>query len=215
MYRRTLVALSLLLLLCGPVFGAQLITNGEFDADLNGWTSNGSVIATSGFALIQEAQQGETSALFQSIGGRPALLLLKFEISLNGMSLVVASGGLADTAFGTLYFGDAPFGNNVSGGVFMEEQELFDLDRNGLRPAGGVTVESLPNRPGWASLSVPFSTSRSFVTFVMEEIDLNLTPGDSALAFDNVSVTVIPEPSSPLFLLFAIGLSLARRTRPT
>jgi len=195
--------------------GAQLIINGGFDSDLSGWATNGLVSPSSGFALMEEDPGGGDSALFQTVGAGDDPLILSFELFVDGMSPNVPDGLLPDTAFGTVYFGDAAFGPDASAGTFDESLSLFDLDRNGPGAlAGSLLLETIATRPGWVRMTVPLSTSRSFVTFVVEEVNLNGSI-DSALAIDAVSIEVIPEPSISVLLNFVLALFVARRTRPT
>jgi hypothetical protein len=195
--------------------GAQLIINGGFDSNLSAWTIEGSVSPSSGFALIEEDPDGGDSAIFQTVGAVGNPLLLSFELFVDGMSPNVPDGLLPDTAFGTVYFGDAAFGAMASAGTFDESLSLFDLDRTGISNLeSSLMMESIAARPGWVRMTVPLNTTRNFVTFVVEEVNLNGTR-DSTLAIDAVSIDVIPEPSMPLLLAFVLGLFIARRNRPT
>jgi len=196
--------------------GAQLIVNGGFDSDLSGWTTNGSVAQSSGFALLDEGLGGGDSAIFQTVGGGGDPLLLSCALFIEGMSQDVPGGSLADTAFGTVYFGDVAFGADASAGIFNESLSLFDLDHTGLTILeNSLTMEDIAARPGWVRMTVLLNTTRDFTTFVVEEINLNLINEDSIIAIDEVSIEVIPESSPSLLVIFVLALFVARRTRPT
>jgi hypothetical protein len=196
------------------LWGAQLIINGGFDSDLSGWTTNGLVSPSSGFALIEEDPGGGDSAIFQTVGASGNPLLLSFELFVDGMSPNVPDGLLPDTACGTVYFGDAGFGMDASAGNFDESLSLFDLDRGGTGSlASSLMLESIATRPGWVRMTVPLSTTRNFVTFVVEEVNLNGTT-DSALAVDAVRIDVIPEPATCTLLGFVLATLVVQRRRP-
>lgn len=197
----------------GWLSGAELMVNGGFDAGLTGWNSNGAVSVTSGFALVEEMGLGSSSAVFQSVAVGPQPLILTFELFVAGMSSNVPAGLLADTAFGTLYFGDAAFGNDASAGTYDEQLALFDLDHNGLHLlAPGASDTSIPGRPNWRRVELEFTTTRQFVTFVVEDVDLNLIGADSVVAVDAVSLQQVPESSVVLLLVSSLML-LTRRVR--
>jgi|GEM_PF-6580454 len=200
----------------GTLSAVQLMVNGSFDDGLTGWTSQGAVSESSGFALIEEAGVGGTSAVFQSVAVSPDPLVLTFELYIGGMSTTVPAGLLADTVFGTIYFGDAAFGNDATSGTFDEQLSLFDLDRDGVREvAPGASREPIPGRTDWERFRVTFSTSRQFATIVVESIDLNggAAPA-SVVAVDQFSLELVPEPSVLALLLPGLLLVFRRARAP-
>lgn len=199
----------------GPLHAVQLVVNGSFEEGLDGWMHTGEVTASSEFAVLQEdSAPGSSSAIFQTVGTGGDPLLLSFDLFVGGMSMSVPDGTLADSAFGSLYFGEVAFGSDATAGSYSERLDLFDLDRTGLSIlTNEIRLRPLLTRAGWVNLTLPVTSPLPFVTLVIEEIDLNFTPGDSVVALDEVSMFVVPEPSTVLSLLLSIGFFLMTTRR--
>lgn len=216
-----LIGMAWLGLACpGPAGGAvvNLVANGDFANGLDGWTTEGPVVESSQFAVLSDVDFGGSS-VFQSVDVRNAGVVqfeARFSIFTDGMSSVVPPGTLPDTAFGTLYAGDEPFGPTLGGSVFSEATGLFDLDSGGLRglpPSARVTPRA--DRPGWSEVVLEFESSRPFLTLAFELAGENGVAEDSALAIDDVAVVAIPEASAGAMAIAGwLGLvALASRRR--
>jgi hypothetical protein len=203
------------LLFATPLQGVQLAINGSFELGLTGWEHSGNVTISDEFALLQEENTpGSSAAILQTVGTGGNPLLMSFDLFVGGMSTSVPSGALADTAFGSLYFGNVPFGTDAASGIYSERLDLFDLDRTGLSIlADAITLNFIATPPGWVNVTLPVTPSHPFMTLVVEEFDFNLTPQDSVVALDNLSILVVPEPSPFFTLILALGFSLTTRRR--
>lgn len=203
-----------------PSGAATVLINGSFDADLTGWQRTAAATAVSGIAVLTDAPGGSAAgsqALYQTADLTVAPVAswrLQFSFLNAGLSIFVGPGGFPDTAFLSLYLGDAPFGS-PDAPVFAQAVPLFDLDWNGVRNlAAGLTISNHPSRVQWRVAEYSFTSSHPFATIVTELFGLNGAPGDSTLAVDEfiLEPAIIPEPSVPL-LAFAAGILLVNRRR--
>lgn len=210
-----MLAAGLWLVAAGPVWGASLITNGDFSASLNDWQRIGTVFDTGQSAIISDAG-GSAAGVFQSVEVPPGVISLLFGFDLlTALSPVAGLGQTPDSVFVSAFFGVAPFGVDLDTATFDFSIGILDADHRGLANQGAeLTSGPSPKGLGWTRFTMPL-TPAPFVTVAFEFIDGNGLTGDSTAAVDNVflEAVIIPEPRTTVVLM-AGGLLLAGRRRP-
>jgi hypothetical protein len=199
---------------CGQDF-----LNGDFAAGLEGWETEGDVQVTSAFALQLDSASA-IARLYQSVEVEPGFWELSFSFR-HALSSVSTVGVLLDTGFATLFLSDEPFQPPANLGdppvdppPGQQATGLFDVDFHGLRDVNG-TVEALPSRPGWSRFTAEFRSGDGYVTPFLELVDQNFIEGDSAAAYDDFVLLLVPEPSVSFLLSGSVFLFCsAGRRRP-
>ncbi len=201
----------------------SLILNGDFANSLSSWNREGQVFDTGALAAFADPVV-EPASLFQSVTTVPGFVgyQLSFDF-LNGLSASAPLGFLRDTAFATLFFGDAPFGSSLMDGIFDTAIGLFDIDALGaFAVADGGSFGASSKGPSWShytlnQITAPEFADPGFVTIAFEFFDLNGIRNDSVFAIDNVVLTpvIVPEPSVGVLMVVAFGVVLRRRRRPS
>src|SRR5205085_1829814 len=108
---------------------ATLISDSDFTSGLDPWSTQGSVTASNGVAIVTDS--GVTrSLLFQPVTSGTGAFTLSFDFR-NALSADVPVGALADTLFASIYFADSLAALDVPNGVFADSISLFDLDSAG------------------------------------------------------------------------------------
>ncbi len=192
------------------------MVNNGFEG-LDGWTQEGAVFNTGENGVLADTAQ-DRAALFQSAALSPDAygLWLEFDI-LNALSPSAPFGVEADIFFGTLYLGNAAFGNSLEDGVFDHSINLFDLKSGGPSNAAPLFCVTTSNHgPGWLHytfhLIIPPSSQ---VTLAFEFFELNGAFGDSTVAIDNVSLREADPPLAELAFDFLCGADAVRLLWPT
>jgi hypothetical protein len=101
---------------------------------------------------------------------------------------------------------------NLAG--FSSATPIADMDLTGVTALGpGAAAGPSGKGPAYFHITMPFEVESGFVAPVFELNDLNFTPGNSVVAVDNVTITIVPEPGTLLiwFLLSAAAWSRRRR----
>ncbi len=188
----------------GPTAQAELITNGNFDNGLAGWSTAGDVsVAQAGPLLNLLGMQGNYAQLGLHAGTGTSSLTHAFDVH-----------GLEQIAVGFNWFfyyrdltesGVDEFAALVYENVFSIPITLDHLIRDSSQTGllGDVefgrydTTVNLLDLPNWASTD-------GVITFEVKERLLNLA-ANSTVGIDNVAIAAVPEPCA-LFLL-ASGLA--------
>ncbi len=186
------------------------INNGMFDSGLTSWTGTGSVSVVSAEAILGDAGASDP-VLFQLVPLASGTYTIEFDFQ-SGLSSNVNIGTFPDTFFASLYFTDTPGSFDIGSGAFDASLGLLDLDYNGSFNSAG-TISPSGKGGSWQHFSATFVNANGFVAATFELADLNGTDDDSQTLIDNVSIAVIPEPSTLLLAVSGVLLVLCRSRR--
>lgn len=192
------------------------VVNGSFDDGLNGWQWSGEVFDVSAQAALLDSGTGR-SLLWQAVEGPPGPALFGFDYRL-ALTGVGVPGSVPDVMFASLYFFNDPAAFDPVGfGGFGDAVEVADFDSRGVdTPSAttpGVSIGPSEKGPEFRRLEYRFEHPGGGIAPVFEVNSLNGIPGDSVAVVDNVILFLVPEPATPLLLLFASVAAAARRCR--
>ncbi len=192
------------LMVAGPAMALPF--NGEFADGLGGWTRQGDVSELVGVAALGDGLS--VSRLWLAAPMAPGPYVLQFDFQ-GRLSSAVAPGGFQDVFFASLYLADAPDPFGGASGV-----GLFDLIGTEFVP-GLAQVGPSPLAAGWLRCSYSITLNRTHAIPVFEIYNLNGIPGDSWVLVDQVRLTLIPEPATPVLMFIGLALLhlLPRRHR--
>lgn len=185
---------------------ASLI-NGDFENGLVGWDAYDDVAVTAGVATVGDDSAWGVSTLAQASNTGTNTVSFEFDF-LADISADVPSGYFPDFFASSLYFTNDIAAFDLLGGVYDDNQWMFDVDGFGeILYEGEITDSSVGT--GWRHFSFEFVSSYDYVIAVFDVFDLNGVV-DSSIQIDNVSlasvVASVPEPSGFVLLLIALGL---------
>lgn len=179
--------------------------NPGFDLGLLGWRMVGTVFGTGEQAVLVDSGEGSRSYLWQAMEAPdgPAVFSFDFLLSLSGVGL---PGSVPDVTFASLYFFNDPVAFEPSDlGSFSDVIPVADFDSGGAdnptAVAPGVVIGPSPKGPEYRRLELQFAHPGGYLAPVFEINSLNGVAGDSTAAIDNVSITVVPEPSFPALVV--------------
>lgn len=187
------------------------LTNGDFAGDLTGWVVTGSVQATAGEAELADISTPEAALLYQSVALSSGVYTISFDYN-SGLSSNTAPGNFPDTFFASLYFINGTGAIDIANAVFDDAAGLMDLDWAGPFHVAGAIGSSIKG-PEWQHFSHDFNLTYDQVAVAFELAGLNGSAGDSSVRVDNVSIVLVPEPATLLFVIGGIGVMAWRRRR--
>ena len=205
-----LCAVTLVLGLVGTA-SANLITNGDFNADLNGWTTNGDV------RIANTAGISGPFAIAQGMDGKYALLGLKNtdgkstlrqDFDVTGLDKLAISFNWAFDYWDNSASADDTFLSFVrQDGRPAHKITLIDLETKGTsfrNPDNGMAYGSYNEV---IDISGYTTDDARLIFRLMEESDSYYWTGTASVAgIDNVNVTAAPVPEPSTILLMGIGL---------
>ena len=196
---------------CAGGAHADLI-NGDFSSGLTGWTTEGDVVVESGAASIGD--EDPYSLLYQGVALAPGLYELEFDFSNLLSDYVPPSGPVTfpDIHFASLYFINDLSQFDLNTLSFDDAAALFDMDYTGPYNVQGV-ISASPLGQAWSHFTMTFDNNCAYAIPTFELLDFNLVSGDSEVLIDNVSVAIVPEPSTVLLLSIGLATGLLRRRK--
>lgn len=232
-HARLLAAAALLAALAAPAF-AQ-VANGGFTSALSGWTAVGDASVRDSAGYVTNAalafDDDDLGAGFHNFSGaepvsaadlETALGLAADALSPDAGGGVFAYEGSALFQTVTVQAGDVlsfdwTFLSNAASGpdyaFVVIDGTVFDLGSGATLSAGSTHGFGFTSG-AQTFVSSPFAVGGA-ITVGFGVVDVNDFSSSSALSFDNVSVSAIPEPSSAAALAGAgmLALAAARRRR--
>ncbi len=213
LHPRRSVTLGLLaaciLLLSSP---AAALTNGDFSAGLDGWTTAGGVSVVAEELVLSDAGPASSSA-WQAVAAQDPRTVLAFDVRGSLSSFIPADPfGFADIFATSIYLFDDPTDFDPADGAALGAVSVLSLEVDG--PFDVFASVTPAGRGGdWLHVSLEFESPNAYFAPAFELFELALVGGDSFVYIDNVVVTPVPEPSTGLLLMFGlVGLRAARRT---
>jgi hypothetical protein len=198
-----------------PGLGAAVV-NGSFDDGLADWQRSGEVFQVTGQAALPDSDPGR-SAIWQTLGGSPgpARFGFDFRLALTGVGL---PGSVPDVMFVSLYFFNDPAAFDPMGFTgFSDVIEVADFDSGGVdaptASATGVTIGPSDKGPEYRRLEFSFDHPGGGIAPVFEVNGLNGIAGDSVAVVDQVTLTLVPEPTVSLLILCSCLFAAVRRSR--
>jgi len=206
------VSLAVMLILCAGTSRADMVVNGDFEADagafvtwpgylggdnpaaITGWTGTG------GLAINPVAPGGEGDAPFRDNGANDTTVAVMqgastLEQDLVGM--IVGQEYVLSVDFNARdCCGDFPVATIALDGVLVAATSELFPDPGAVIPVGDANP--------WYHADIPFVAEDSTITLLLSSGPA--AGGDATMLIDNVSVMPIPEPSTAVLAL--VGLLL-------
>ena len=199
-------------LIPGEKAGAAVV-NGTFDAGLAGWRTDGALFSTGEQGVLTD-QTSRRALLWQVVTLTPGLYEISFDVR-TSLAREGAVGTLPDVFFASLFTALDPANFDPIGpSGFTAVLPIVDMDYRGVTALGaGTTTGPSPKGTDYLRVTMPFALTSGEVAPVFEVGDLNFAPSDSVAAVDNVTITLVPEPSGTLLALVVAAAACGRRRR--
>jgi hypothetical protein len=187
-----LIAAALVLLPLSQAAYSATITNGNFSAGLTGWSAQGNVSTSSGYAVLSTAGSGESTGGFGGTNG-----------SILSQAINASAGDTISFSYNFLAGDYLPY-NDFS---------LVVGDSNNL--LSNIAAVGDYGTTGWSTYS--FVATANFTNLFFIISNSGDTAADSSLYIDNVTVTNTPIPAAVwLFgsaLTGLVGIGKRRQTK--
>lgn len=203
-------------ILAALIFGAaglaspgHALSNGSFDAGLDGWQTTGPVLAIDGTLQLSDTDRS-SSAAWQVVEVLGPRTILSFDF-LSGLSATTPADpfGFPDVFAVSILLSDddaiAP-GSGTASSAFS----VLTADASG--PGTGLgSISPAQRGGGWLRVEVEVETPTRYLAPTFELFELAFVGGDSTVRIDDVRLTPIPEPGTGV--LVAAGLALCAWVR--
>jgi Carbohydrate binding domain len=192
---KTKLTLAAFAALAMSVSAQNLLTNDNFETGVTGWTANAEASLTAfSFIGITVPQDGAAFAIFGD--GNTLVDGARSQTVTLSLNTLYTFTGYATATIG--FVGPSAVGMPFTANVFDDTNNVFFGNANGAIAAPG----------SWQQFSFSFNSGSSTSATV------NLSGGgidDQDLAFDNITLTAVPEASTALLSgLSVLGLALRR-----
>lgn len=184
------------------------------DGNLDGWTTDGfetlagDFEVVSGVAVLADGTDSY-GALYQGIPLGADRNVLEFDV-FNGLSDVADLGIFYDTFFASVYFVDDLSLFDLTTLSFDDEVPLFNMDSSGFFDVF-FEIELADLGSGWTHVTYEFDNSFGYAIPTFELVAQNFIYDDSTVGIDNVSIAVVPEPSTTALIGLGMAIMFARR----
>jgi hypothetical protein len=189
---------------------AAALTNGDFSAGLDAWTTTGAVIVDSEELVLADDGPASSGA-WQVVAAESSRARLEFDVLGTPSSFTPSDPfGFPDIFAASLFLFDEPAGFDPVAGTALSATSVLSIDSDGPYDVF-ADVAPAARGGGWQHVSIEFDTPHAYFAPAFELFELALVGGDSRVRIDDVTVTSLPEPGTGVFLLLGLSAALCGR----